>query len=84
MVVMAPYKNMPDDVKKLAEETEAAIKSGKLNPFKCPVIEAGRQGGRVQGQGALSDEQVLGMNFYVKGIDDKLPQVELAAGHRLH
>ena len=24
--------------------------------------------------GALSDEQVLGMNFYVKGIDDKLPQ----------
>ena len=43
MVVMSPYKNMPDDVKKLAEETEAAIKSGKLNPFKCPVIEAGRQ-----------------------------------------
>ena len=50
MVVMSPYKNMPDDVKKLAEETEAAIRSGKLNPFKCPVIEAGRQGGRVQGQ----------------------------------
>jgi simple sugar transport system substrate-binding protein len=27
-----------------------------------------------KGNGALSDEQVLGMNFYVKGIDDKLPQ----------
>ena len=27
-----------------------------------------------KGNGALSDEQVLGMNFYVKGIDDKIPQ----------
>ena len=24
--------------------------------------------------GALADEQILSMNFYVKGIDDKLPQ----------
>jgi simple sugar transport system substrate-binding protein len=74
MVVMAPYKNMPDDVKKLAQETEAAIKSGALNPFKCPI--AGQDGKEIEckGKGALSDEQVLGMNFYVKGIDDKLPQ----------
>jgi hypothetical protein len=35
MVVMAP--NMPDDVKKMAMDTEAAIASGKLDPFKCPV-----------------------------------------------
>jgi hypothetical protein len=27
----------------------------------------------MQGQDALSDKQVLGMNFYVKGIDDKIP-----------
>ena len=37
LVVMAPYTNMPDDVKKLAEDTEAALTSGKLNAFKCPV-----------------------------------------------
>ncbi len=30
---MAPYTNMPDDVKKLAEDTEAKIKSGELKPF---------------------------------------------------
>src|SRR6202030_222239 len=30
LVVMAPYTNMPDDVKKAAQETEAAIASGKL------------------------------------------------------
>lgn len=74
MVVMAPYKNMPDDVKKMAEETEAAIKSGKLNPFKCPVVKQDGSQVECKGNGALSDEQVLGMNFYVKGIDDKLPQ----------
>jgi simple sugar transport system substrate-binding protein len=74
MVVMAPYKNMPDDVKKLAEETEAAIRSGKLNPFKCPVVNQDGKEVECKGQGALSDEQVLGMNFYVKGIDDKLPK----------
>src|ERR1700751_1082133 len=34
MVVMSPYTNMPDDVKKMATDTEAAIKSGKLHPFK--------------------------------------------------
>jgi basic membrane protein A and related proteins len=74
MVQMSPYKNMPDDVKKMAEETEAAIKSGKLNPFKCPVV--GQDGKEIEckGNGALSDEQILGMNFYVKGIEDKIPQ----------
>jgi basic membrane protein A len=74
MVVMSPFKNMPDDVKKMAEETEAAIKSGKLNPFKCPVLKQDGTEVECKGTGALSDEQVLSMNFYVKGIDDKLPQ----------
>ncbi|MCB5177385.1 BMP family ABC transporter substrate-binding protein [Microvirga lenta] len=74
MVVMAPYKNMPDDVKKMAEETEAAIKSGKLNPFKCPIVKQDGTEVECKGNGALSDEQILGMNFYVMGIDDTLPQ----------
>jgi len=73
MVVMAPYTNMPDDVKKLAMETEAAIIGGKLFPFKCPVV--GQDGKEVECKGGdhLADGQVLGMNFYVKGIDDKIP-----------
>jgi simple sugar transport system substrate-binding protein len=74
MVVMSPYKNMPDDVKKMAEETEAAIKSGSLNPFKCPIVKQDGSTVECKGNGALSDEQILGMNFYEKGIDDKLPQ----------
>ena len=74
MVEMSPYKNVPDDVKKLAEETEAAIAAGTINPFKCPIVKQDGSEVECKGNGALSDEQVLGMNFYVKGIDDKLPQ----------
>lgn len=74
MVQMAPYKNMPDDVKKMAEETEAAIKTHKLNPFKCPVFKQDGTQVECKGNGALADEQILSMNFYVKGIDDKIPQ----------
>ncbi len=73
IVMMAPYTNMPDDVKKLAMDTEAAITAGTLFPFKCPVI--GQDGKEVECKGGthLDDGQVLGMNFYVKGIDDKIP-----------
>ena len=36
---MAPYTNMPDDVKAMAEETEAKIKSGELKPFTGPITK---------------------------------------------
>jgi len=65
---------MPDDVKAMAQETQSKIASGALNPFKCPVVKQDGSQVECKGNGALSDEQVLGMNFYVKGIDDKLPQ----------
>jgi simple sugar transport system substrate-binding protein len=73
MFEMAPYTNMPDDVKKMAEDTQAAITAGKLYPFKCPVV--GQDGKEVECKGGdhLADGQVLGMNFYIKGIDDKMP-----------
>jgi len=73
LVVMAPYTNMPDDVKKLAEQTEADIISGKLLPFKCPVKDQDGKDVECKGGDHLDDGQVLGMNFYVKGVDDKLP-----------
>jgi basic membrane protein A len=73
-VVMAPFKNMPDDVKKMAEETTAAISSGKLHPFKCPVLDQAGKDQCKPGAASLDDGQILGMNWYVKGIDDKVPQ----------
>ena len=73
MVVMAPFTNMPDDVKKLAEDAKAAIIDGKLFPFKCPVVDQDGKTVECKGGDHLDDGQVLGMNFYVKGIDDKIP-----------
>ena len=72
-VVMAPYTNMPDDVKKMAMDNEAAIIDGKLFPFKCPVIDQDGKEVECKGGTRLDDGQVLGMNFYVKGVDDKIP-----------
>ena len=73
IVQMAPYTNMPDDVKKLAMDTEAAISSGKLHPFKCPVVDQDGKTVECKGGANLDDGQILGMNFYIKGIDDKVP-----------
>lgn len=69
---MAPYTNMPDDAKALAEETEAKIRSGELHPFTGPVKK--QDGSDWLADGEVSDDgTLLGMNFYVAGIDDKLP-----------
>ncbi|PTM61813.1 BMP family ABC transporter substrate-binding protein [Phreatobacter oligotrophus] len=73
LVHMAPYTNMPADVKAMAEATEAAIKAGTLHPFRCPVVRQDGQTVECKGNGALSDEQILGMNFYIRGIEDRVP-----------
>jgi len=73
MVAMSPYTNMPDDVKKMAMDTEAAIKSGKLNVFKCPITNQDGKTVECKGGDHLDEGQIRSMNWYVKGIDDKLP-----------
>ena len=72
-VVMAPYTNMPDEVKAVAEATEAKIKSGEFNPFTGPVD---KQDGTewLKWNEVAEDGVLLGMDFYVAGVDDKLPQ----------
>jgi basic membrane protein A and related proteins len=72
LVQMAPY-NAPAEVKKLAADTEAAIASGKLHPFKCPVLAQDGKPVECKGGTHLDDGQILGMNYFIKGIDDKLP-----------
>ncbi|MFZ1814331.1 MAG: BMP family ABC transporter substrate-binding protein [Rhizobiaceae bacterium] len=70
---MADYTNMPDDVKAMAEATEAKIVSGELHPFTGPI---NKQDGSVWlKDGEVTDDgTMLGMNFYIEGVDDKLPQ----------
>jgi basic membrane protein A len=72
-VVMAPFRNMPDDVKKMAEETTAKIKSKEFHPFTGPIM---KQDGSVwlkDGEIA-TDKALSSLNFYVKGIDASLPK----------
>ncbi|MDG4875131.1 BMP family ABC transporter substrate-binding protein [Mesorhizobium sp. WSM4935] len=71
-VKLAPFTNMPDDVKAMAEATEKKI-AGGWNPFTGPVSK--QDGSPWLKDGEVADDAtLLGMNFYVKGIDDKLPQ----------
>jgi len=73
MVKMAPYANMPEAVAKMARETEAQIRKGTLHPFRGPIY---RQDGTLavaEGK-ELDDRALLGMSWYVRGIDDKLPR----------
>ena len=72
-VAMAPYTNMPDDVAKLATETEAKIRSNEFEPFTGPIMK--QDGSEWLKEGEKADiGTLLGMNFYVKGVDDQLPQ----------
>lgn len=73
MVHMAPFTNMPDDVAKLATETEDKIKSGDIKIFAGPIYD---QSGklRVKEGEVAPDSMLLGMDWYVKGIDAELPK----------
>lgn len=72
-VIMAPYTNMPEDVAKMAQETEAKIKSKEFHPFTGPIYK--QDGSLWLKEGEVADDKTLsGLKFYVKGIDDKIPQ----------
>lgn len=70
---MAPYTNMPDDVKQMAMETEAKIANGELHPFTGPITKQDGTEWLKAGETA-DDGTLLGLNFYVAGVDDQLPQ----------
>jgi len=73
MVEMSEFINMPDDVKAMATDTVAKITSGEIHPFQGPIKK--QDGADVIGAGErLSDEVLLGMNYYVEGVEGDLPQ----------
>lgn len=73
MVEMAPFTNMPDDVKALAEKVENGIKSGAIHPFGGPIKD---QSGalKVKAGETIPDGELLGMNWYVQGVEGQLPK----------
>ena len=57
MVEMAPYNNIPDNVKQIALNLEDAIRSGNFDPFG----------------GKFTTGELLGMNKYLEGINAQVP-----------
>ncbi|WP_029057010.1 BMP family ABC transporter substrate-binding protein [Stappia stellulata] len=73
MVLMAPFTNLPEDVANEAAAMTDKIRSGEFHPFTGPIY---KQNGdlAVEDGIILDDGTLLGMNWYVKGIEDQLPQ----------
>ena len=73
MVTMAPYTNMPADVAKMAQATHKKLADGSFHAFTGPIFKQDGSQAAKAGE-VIDDGTLLGMNWYVKGIDDKLPQ----------
>ena len=60
----------PTTSKAMAEDTQEKIKSGELHPFTGPIDKQDGTRGRCRPARSLDDGTLLGMNWYVKGVDD--------------
>ena len=69
----AMNQKIPANVRAKAAQTIADIKSGKLHPFQGPIMN---QAGKVMvpAGSVATDKQLLTMDWYVKGVEGKLPK----------
>ncbi len=74
MVVMAPYNPaIPADVVVMVEKARKGIIDGSVHPFAGPLKD--QAGKIVVAAGKVADDgMLLGMNFYVEGVEGKIPQ----------
>lgn len=73
-VALAPFgSKIPDDVKKLVTDKQKGIVDGTFDVFTGPIAD---QSGAVKVADGkkLTLEEVLGMNWFVKGIDGTIPK----------
>ena len=74
MVEIADYnENLPKDVVALAEYARLGILLGKIHPFTGPINKQDGSVWLADGETA-PDGDLLGMNFYVEGIEGALPK----------
>ena len=63
---------MPADVKDKVEKVKAGLKDGSFAIWKGPVV--GQDGKEVLKKDEVADDKFLsGINFYVKGVEGKVP-----------
>lgn len=74
MIDLSPLSAaVPAEVKEKVEKAKASIVDGSLHPFGGPVVT---QDGKevVAAGGSISDEDLSKMDYYVKGVNGKLPK----------
>ncbi|PID49325.1 MAG: BMP family ABC transporter substrate-binding protein [Proteobacteria bacterium] len=73
MIDLAPFNAVvPDTVIERVNTAKKAIAAGELHPFAGPVLD--QEGVERVAEGAvMSDEDLLKMDYYVKGVQGKLP-----------
>ena len=76
MVVMGSYGNMPDNVMADAKALEAALANGDRHSFPCPVYmqDGALADDCAAGEAHLTDGTLVGMNWFIQGIDATIPQ----------
>jgi simple sugar transport system substrate-binding protein len=73
MIAMGPFGNMvPNDVREMMKKVEADIAAGRFHPFTGPIMDnEGKE--RLPAGKTISDEVLLKMDYYVEGVQGKLP-----------
>lgn len=74
LVAFADYNmDVPDDVKAAAEVVKESIIDGSLHPFQGPILD--QSGKEIIPEGEVLDDGILlGMNYYVQGVQGELPK----------
>jgi simple sugar transport system substrate-binding protein len=64
--------DVPDDAKKKLDDVKAGLKAGTFSIWKGPIVD--NSGKEVLAKDVVADDNFLGgINFYVKGVEGKVP-----------
>jgi basic membrane protein A and related proteins len=70
--LVAISDKVPADVKAKVDAARSGLKDGSFHPWKGPIV--GQDGKNVVEKDVTPDDKfMLGINFYVKGVDGKVP-----------
>ena len=70
--IVSIAEDVPADIKTKVETVKAGLKDGSFSIWKGPIV--GQDGKDLVAAGAVADDKFLsGVNFYVKGVDGKVP-----------
>jgi simple sugar transport system substrate-binding protein len=70
--IVSIAEDVPADIKTKIEEIKAGLKDGSFSVWKGPIV--GQNGKEILAKDAVADDKFLsGVNFYVKGVEGKIP-----------